>query len=239
MTSRLDSLRERRAVVEQRLDTLGLLHTVSAARYQLRKEVDDAIERWVNGDVLEAGCGRSPHRSILERRAASITRLDNDPRHQPDVLADMQEMTEIDDGSFDAVLTTQVLEHIPRPLDAFRELARVLKPGGILVLTVPHLSMIHEAPHDYFRYTTFGLNELCRVSCFEIVEVHEVGGLVSFIGHIASVAFLTLVASRPGLFWVTWSFNYVLLVRLLDLLDRVFGLRSVLPRDLLLVARRY
>ncbi|PWG74541.1 SAM-dependent methyltransferase, partial [Enterococcus hirae] len=69
-------------------------------------------------------------------------------------------MANIRSGAFDTVLCTQVLEHVRDPKKALQELPRVLRPGGVLILSAPHLSMVHDAPHDYFRYTGFGLAEL-------------------------------------------------------------------------------
>ncbi len=53
------------------------------------------------------------------------------------------------DASFDAVLCTEVLEHVPDPLAAIRELARLVRPGGSIVLTVPFCSLTHFAPYHF------------------------------------------------------------------------------------------
>lgn len=232
------ALRARRLRVEERLDRLDLLHTLSAARLQLRETTREAIDQWASGRVLEAGSGRSPYASMLESSADSVTRLDIDAVHSPDLVGDVQAMKAIPDRSFDSVLSTQVIEHVPRPQDAFSEFSRVLRPGGILILTAPHLSMIHDAPYDFFRFTRFGLAELCQASSLEVVELREVGGVISLIGHAASVGALTILGTVPGLFWSAWFFNYVFLVRGLHLVDRLLGFGGLLPRDYLLIARR-
>jgi SAM-dependent methyltransferase len=66
------------------------------------------------------------------------------------------------DGSFDVVLCTEVLEHLTEPQRAIDEMYRVLEPGGQLLLTTRFLFPIHDAPHDYFRYTKYGLLYLLR-----------------------------------------------------------------------------
>lgn len=238
MTDTLRSLRARRGALEQRLEDRGLLHTVSAARFQLNRAVEDAIEGYAFGAVLEAGAGRSPYAAVLSERASTVTTLDLDPTRGVDVVGDVQRMTEVADRSFDTVVTTQVLEHVERPQDALSEFARVLKPDGILILTAPHLSMVHEAPHDYFRYTRFGLRYLSESSAFEVIEIRPIGGWLSFFGHVLSLGWLTTVGAVPVLFWPAWVLNYVCLVRGLDMLDRVLGLQTVLPRDHVLLARR-
>lgn len=75
------------------------------------------------------------------------------------------------DASFDAILTTEMLEHLREPQRAIDEMFRVLSPGGTLLLTTRFVFPLHDAPHDYFRYTRYGLQHLLRR--FEIVELRE------------------------------------------------------------------
>jgi len=56
----------------------------------------------------------------------------------------------VPDGSFDAVLCTEVLEHVPEPIDAMREISRILRPRGRLLLTAPQRSGKHQAPQHYY-----------------------------------------------------------------------------------------
>ena len=115
---------------------------------------------------------------------------------------------------------------------------RVLKDNGHVILSVPHLSPIHEAPHDYFRYTEYGLNSLLTSRGFRVLELHPAGGLLSFLAHPATSLTVSLFASVPGLRTLAWFCNYVLLVRLLEPVDRVFGMLSVFPVNYVVVARK-
>lgn len=230
-------LRDRRSRVEDRLDQHGLLATLSVARLQLEKALLGVLSEYVSGDVLEAGAGRSPYSVSISRKASSVTRLDIEPNHDPDVIGDVQRMGELADGSFDTVVSTQVLEHVASPDMAMGEFHRVLRPGGILILSVPHLSMLHDVPNDFFRFTEFGLRSLCVEAGFEPVQVVPVGGVISLIGHSASALWMTVVGSVPGMFWPAWTVNR-LVGWLLWGLDAVVGFKSVLPRDLVIVARR-
>lgn len=87
-------------------------------------------------------------------------------------------------GTFDTVLTTQVLEHVPRPQDLIRESHRVLKVGGHLVLTAPQTNPLHEEPRDYFRYTCHGLRFLAEEAGFEILEITPLGGAIATVGQL-------------------------------------------------------
>jgi SAM-dependent methyltransferase len=155
-----------------------------------------------------------------------------------DVLADVQAMPQIESDSFDTVLCTQVLEHVPRPWDAMGELRRVLAPGGILVLSVPHLSVIHEAPHDFYRYTRFGIEALCEQAGLEIVELVPTGGILTFLGHGASGFIMSTLGTVPLLRWPTWMLNYLLLVVALGWLDRLVGLPGLYPCDHVAVVQK-
>jgi SAM-dependent methyltransferase len=103
----------------------------------------------------------------------------------------------VPDGRYDAVVSHQVLEHVPRPWEALGEFHRVLRPGGVLVISVPHLSRRHELPHDYFRFTQEGMAALLRDAQFEDIVVQPVGGLLSFLHHQVSCVFPGLLAPLP------------------------------------------
>jgi glycosyltransferase involved in cell wall biosynthesis len=77
----------------------------------------------------------------------------------------------LDDESLDAILCTQVLEHLSEPADALTEFARLLKPEGKLFLTAPLVWEEHEKPDDYFRYTRSGLDHLLKKAGFEHIEI--------------------------------------------------------------------
>ena len=82
----------------------------------------------------------------------------------------------VEDQRYDAVILTQVLEHLPDPKLVLKELNRVLKPGGKLYLTAPLFYPEHEQPYDFFRYTQFSLDMLCKHAGFEIEEIDWLEG---------------------------------------------------------------
>ena len=79
-------------------------------------------------------------------------------------------------ATFDAALLIVTVEHLPEPGCALTELGRTLKPGGKLLIAAPHEWETHQAPHDYFRYTRYGLHYLLDKAGFEIAELHVAGG---------------------------------------------------------------
>ena len=79
-------------------------------------------------------------------------------------------------ASVDCALATEVFEHCPEPELVMREINRVLKPGGLLFLTVPFLWPLHEVPHDEYRYTPFALERHLRKSGFDSIQLQALGG---------------------------------------------------------------
>jgi len=99
----------------------------------------------------------------------------------------------------ETVFCSQVLEHVPEPWAALAEFQRVLKPGGYVILSVPHISWLHNEPHDYYRFTRHGLRILLERQGFTVVEILPAGGLFSLLGHIGSTVCMNLLSTVPGL----------------------------------------
>lgn len=232
-------LRRRKRALDDWLSARGLAHTVSLAPYLLHRELEPLLERLRGGAVLDAGSGRSPYRTRLQSLGCTVTSVDVEDRAGAlDLVADVQDMPHVASDSFDGVLCTQVLEHVAHPWLAFAELARVLRPGGWLILSVPHLSAIHEAPSDYFRFTRFALASMARDNSLEVSHLREVGGFVAFATHGVSAAWLAVSASVPGLAKLAWVLNYIVLAAVLRPIDRLIGFRALYPCNLLIVARK-
>jgi ubiquinone/menaquinone biosynthesis C-methylase UbiE len=73
-------------------------------------------------------------------------------------------------NTFDTLLSTQMLEHVSDPKKVIQEMGRVLKPGGIMILSAPMTWPLHEEPYDFFRYTLHGLRHLLQKANFEILD---------------------------------------------------------------------
>ena len=110
----------------------------------------------VQGAVLNVGAGGEM--AALVRPCVSI---DIDPARKPDRVVDVCCLDEhFEAASFDAVFLIEVLEHVADPATALAQINRVLKPGGRLVFSVPFAFEMHDVPHDYWRFTRFGLQRL-------------------------------------------------------------------------------
>ena len=228
----------RRRELDKSLSDRGIAHTFSLARKRLHKILSRHIIENAHGTCLDAGSGHSPYRDLLEEHSDKVISIDIEDRSgKIDMIADIQHMPQIPTASVDVILCSQVLEHVPRPWNAICEIARVLRPGGVLILSVPYLSAIHEAPHDYFRYTCFGLRSLCEDAGFEVTSIGANGGLVCFLMHGVSVVFTGTIGSLPGMRWIVWAINYVFFISLTSIADKLLGFSSIYPCDYIVVAR--
>jgi SAM-dependent methyltransferase len=81
------------------------------------------------------------------------------------------------DNSLDAILCTQVLEHLERPRESAKEFFRVLRPGGKIYLTAPMSHVEHQTPYDFFRYTSYGLRSILSEAGFEVIVIKPFGGM--------------------------------------------------------------
>ena len=123
--------------------------------------------------ILDVGAGEQPYRELFEHARYECCDWANSVHpgaRKVDYVAPADDLP-LEDGTYDAVVCTQVLEHVAEPGDVLAELFRILKPGGVAYVTVPLAWEEHEAPYDFFRYTRFGLAHLMTGAGFQEVVV--------------------------------------------------------------------
>lgn len=211
----------------------------SGATCALHDETRTLIRDHVRGLVLDAGAGRSAWRHMILRSGAAYESIDRQARgDQPATwLGNIESMPHVTSARYDTVYCQQVLEHTPRPAQVLRELHRVLKPGGRLLLGAPHLSRRHELPHDYYRYTQEGLSNLVIEAGFRIGRVRSYGGILSFLHHQTSFIFPGLLAGIPLIGPAAVAVNAPI-SWLVSKLDPLIDRSALLPLGVLLVAEK-
>lgn len=132
------------------------------------------MTKYIKGKTLDVGCGQKPYQNLFEK-CTSYVGMDievSGHSHQNesiDVFYDGKTIP-FNDQEFDSVVCNQVLEHVPNPSEILMEIRRVLKTDGFLLLSVPFINEEHEQPFDYFRYTSFGIEQLLEECQMEVVE---------------------------------------------------------------------
>ena len=136
--------------------------------------------------VLDAGAGDAPYRHLFD----CCDYVTSDWAHSPhpggrsaNIVSPLDALP-VEDASFDIVLSTQVLEHVADPAAILSEFHRLLVPDGELWLTAPFVWELHEEPHDYFRYTPYGLQALLARAGFDRIEIQPLGGYFSTVGQL-------------------------------------------------------
>lgn len=168
----------RRLLIGTVLDPLWI------AKRSLRRGLA-GVAQHAHGRLLDVGCGIKPYRDMFPQ-CDSYFGIE-----RPGTLSHSQVVDVWGDAltlpfaaaSVDTVLCNEVLEHVPEPSQLFDEAARVLRPGGVLLLTTPQVWGLHEEPWDFYRYTRHGLSYLARKHGFEVVEVNATCGTWAMAGQ--------------------------------------------------------
>lgn len=160
--------------------------------------------------MLDVGAGEAPWRYMLPSDTVYVgtdVELADDfgMKRNPDIVYYDGITLPVDDSSFHHVLCTEVLEHAPDPLALLMDMHRVLVPDGQLILTVPWSARLHHIPHDYARFTSFGLVNLLRVAGFSVEVLEERGNDVAVIANkmIVLLARMMKPENRLMIIW-TW-----------------------------------
>ena len=130
--------------------------------------------------VLDISAGQCRYKPFFNHtQYAAIDSAVGDPNwdfSKLDIIGDALKMP-IKSESVDVCLNFTSLEHYTDPVQAFEEFFRVLKPGGRLFLYVPFVQVEHQIPHDYYRYTRYGLAHLCTQRGFDIEFIIPSNGI--------------------------------------------------------------
>ena len=146
----------------------------------IEKAVSDFSKSLPDGSrVLDAGAGEGQYASWFAlHRYTGVDLGIGDAAwnyRELDAVADLCALP-FADKTFDAAINIVTLEHLPEPLRALQEIARVLRPGAKLLIAVPHEWEVHQSPHDFYRYTRHGLRFLLERAGFTNIEIQPAGG---------------------------------------------------------------
>jgi SAM-dependent methyltransferase len=149
--------------------------------YLIRRDLASSLKRWsheMRGTMLDFGCGSMPYRSLFKVEkylGLEIVAEGHPLRNENATLGYSGDRIPLDDATVDCILMTEVLEHVFNPEHVLKDFNRVLKSGGIVLITCPFVWPLHEEPYDYARYTPFALRYLSESAGFQVVAHENLG----------------------------------------------------------------
>lgn len=192
--------------------TLALSSRLSAGL--MAAHYDSGLRSHARGRLLDLGCGKVPLYDAYRGLVSEVICVDWAKSHGAlhlDAICDISRPLPFRDAAFDTIVMTSVLEHVLEPRIAWQEVARILAPGGKLLMNSPFLYGIHEQPHDYYRYTEFALRRFAFDSGLEVVELTATGGALEVLADIlaknlAGVPAFGRIAAR-GVQWMAHAIH--------------------------------
>jgi len=161
----------------------------------LREEARRAHDDFGSYRLLDVGCGSKPYELFFTPYVSSYIGVDpvDNPRAE---LKGAVEDLPVEDGSFDVVLCSQVLEHCDDPAMAVSELHRVTAPGGRVLLSTHGVQVYHPSPADYWRWTHAGLEKVLRENAeWASVRVSPASGTTACVAMLVNM-YIDLLARR-------------------------------------------
>jgi len=134
--------------------------------------------KYAKGRLLDVGCGFRPYEAIFANRVTDYLGMDwksSPGRAQPDIVGDAMNIP-VSQDTFDTVLATEVMEHLPSPEDFIIEVARVLRGMGTFIVSVHFMEPLHDEPRDFYRFTPYSLQFLLQDHGFQVIQIWAKGG---------------------------------------------------------------
>lgn len=197
------------------------------ARRGLYQNISELIPN-LFGKLLDIGCGTKPYQSLCKVNEYIGLEIDdegNRNHNHADIFYDGKTIP-FENNTFDSILSNQVFEHVFNPNDFLKEVNRVTKMGGIMLITVPFVWDEHEQPFDYARYSSFGLKHLLIVSGFEVIEHRKSNNGLEVIFQLLNDYFFKKTITSNGYLNLIVIFLLMAPVNILGLL-----VSKILPRN--------
>jgi SAM-dependent methyltransferase len=184
--------------------------------YVLFAFVEESCEAISAGSlVLDAGAGEGQYRRYLPHaRYIGVDLAVGDVQWNYSGLDAVSDLARLpfEANTFDAVLCTQVLEHVREPQQVLCEISRALKPGGRLYLSTPQSSHQHQKPYDYYRYTSFGLRYLLERAGLAVEVIKPMGGYFWYLSfQLRNIDHWVFPKGKRGRRWF-WPLRAILVV---------------------------
>lgn len=162
-----------------------VLTNQSIDTFVIRKSIFEALKNklpFFTGNLLDIGCGKMPYKEYILKNSV-VNKYEGidiedalvyDNNIKPDFYWDGKTLP-LANKTYDVIIATEVLEHVPDIKHFLNEVNRVLKKGGVFFLTTPFLWNLHEIPHDHHRLTPFSLERHLKENNFHKIEITAAG----------------------------------------------------------------
>jgi len=154
-------------------------YVLTALRNHIERIIEEHMPAGAGTLVVDFGCGDMPYRPLFVRNRARYVGVDLPENTSADLHASLGDILPFADEIADVVLSTQVLEHVPEPHAYLKEALRILRPGGLVILSTHGNWMYHPHPNDFWRWTGPGLRKIIADAGFQLVECRGIMGLAA------------------------------------------------------------
>ena len=168
---------------------------------------DQNLKKFARGRLADLGCGKVPLYEAYKPYVTANVCVDwGNSLHRNELTdheCDLAERLPFNDGEFDTIILSDVLEHVLRPEALWSEMSRILSTGGKLMMNVPFYYWLHETPHDYYRFTEYALASFAESSGFKILLLNPMGGVPEVLADIMAknlVRFFPRLGKYPAIF---------------------------------------
>ncbi len=155
---------------------------------------DTYIPQYAKGYLIDLGCGKVPLYEVYRQYTKDNICVDWENSLHPglfvDYECDLSRELPFSDGEFDTLILSDVLEHVVQPDMLWKEISRIVSPGGIAFINTPFFYCLHEIPSDYFRYTEFALRHFCELYGFKVLTLRSIGGTPEILADILAKHFI-------------------------------------------------
>lgn len=232
-------IKQNRQRLAEECPDIHIMKYLSPAMYIMTRQVLKGIELYLKPKLLDIGCGHMPLKVELEKKVGLYDTLDVENRtDNVTYIGSVLDMHMIPADNYESVICLAVLEHVPDPFKAASEIHRILKKNGIFILSVPHMSRLHELPRDYFRYTEFGVRELLEKNGFQILRMEKSGTLLSYLTHQLSTVLIGLTWHIPLIKQLVFFLNKTFIVLPFSWIDSKLMKKSLMPMNYFCVAQK-
>lgn len=193
--------------------------TIFHPQYLIKKytfQVFKIHKKYFKGKLLDIGCGRMRYKDTLKPLLTEYVGLDHPKisklytggKYQVDIFADAKKIP-AKNNTFDTIMMFHVLEYLPDPKVVFREIKRILKPKGYLIIISPFMYPLHDIGYDLARYSDVYLKKLIKESGLTTVKIESHGTFLEF-WVLSLIVFLFIKVKKMNI--IAMSISLILLI---------------------------